>query len=109
MPHDGDGSSRRDHTFVTDIVDDFTRVPAHDRAPFEIVRLGHNQAGSLDELMAAVATTDGRAPAIEALPDQPGDVPRTWVAVSKAERLLGWRPSPDLLTGLRASRAWLEA
>lgn len=108
VPRYGDGSSRRDYTYVADIVDGIVRALAYDQSAFEIINLGNHQTVSLADLIDAIGRTFGRTPAIEALPDQAGDVPRTWADVAKAERLLGWRPRTDLATGLRAYRAWLE-
>lgn len=108
VPRYGDGSSRRDYTYVADIVDGIVRALAYDQSPFEIINLGNHQTVSLADLIAAIGATFGHTPAIEALPEQAGDVPRTWADVTKAGRLLGWRPHTDLLTGLRAYRAWLE-
>jgi len=108
VPRYGDGSSRRDYTYVADIVDGIARALAYDQSPFEIINLGNHQTVSLADLIEAIGATFGRTPAIEALPEQAGDVPRTWADVTKAGRLLGWRPRTDLSTGLRAYRAWLE-
>lgn len=108
LPRYGDGSSRRDYTFVDDIVDGIVRAVAYRDSEFEIINLGNHQTVSLAELIAAVGAAFEKIPAIEALPEQRGDVPRTWADVSKAQRLLGWRPRTNLAAGLRADRAWLE-
>ena len=108
LPRFGDGSSRRDYTFVDDIVDGVVRAVAYQESAFEIINLGNNNPVSLAEIIAAVGSVFGVTPAVEALPEQRGDVPRTWADVSKAQRLLGWRPRTELDAGLRAYRAWLE-
>lgn len=108
LPRYGDGSSRRDYTFVADIVDGIVRALAYTATPFEIINLGNHQTVSLGDLITAIGATFERTPAIEALPEQAGDVPRTWADVAKAGRLLGWHPRTDLAAGLRAYRAWLE-
>jgi UDP-glucuronate 4-epimerase len=43
---------------------------------------------------------------IRKLPDQPGDVPRTYADVSKAESLLGYRPQTAIREGITKYVAW---
>ena len=95
----GDGSSLRDYTFVSDIVDGV--VAAVDRPlGYEIINLGNNTPNRLDDLIAAIGEAVGKAPIITQLPDQPGDVPMTFASVEKAKRLLDFEPSTPLLEGL---------
>ena len=103
----GDGSSLRDYTFVSDIVDGV--VAAVDRPlGYEIINLGNNTPNRLDDLIAAIGEAVGKAPIITQLPDQPGDVPMTFASVEKAKRLLDFEPSPPLLEGLKQFVAWLN-
>ncbi|MDG1481107.1 MAG: NAD-dependent epimerase/dehydratase family protein [Myxococcota bacterium] len=103
----GDGSSLRDYTFVSDIVDGV--VAAVDRPlGYEIINLGNNTPNRLDDLIAAIGEAVGKAPIITQLPDQPGDVPMTFASVEKAKRLLDFEPSTPLLEGLKQFVAWLD-
>lgn len=105
IPQFGDGSSSRDYTFVADIVRGI--IAAYDSdLDFEIINLGGSSPIRLDELIAAVGAAVGVEPRVEVLPDQPGDVPRTYASVAKAQRLLGWEPQVPLAVGLRAFVAW---
>ncbi len=105
IPQFGDGSSSRDYTFVADIVRGIIAAAERD-LDFEIINLGGAAPVRLDELIAAVGAAVGVEPVVEVLPDQPGDVPRTYASVEKAQRLLGWEPQVALAEGLRAFVAW---
>ncbi len=101
----GDGSSRRDYTFIDDIVDGLVTVL--DLAPgFEIINLGGAETTRLDDLVTWLAAELAVEPRIEYLPDQPGDVPITYADVSKAERLLGYSPKVPIREGLRRFVGW---
>jgi UDP-glucuronate 4-epimerase len=105
IPFFGDGGSRRDYTYIDDIVDG---VEAALERPlsFEIVNLGDAHPVTLNELVAALERATGRRARLERHPDQPGDVPVTYASVDKARRLLGFEPRVALEEGLRRSVEW---
>jgi UDP-glucuronate 4-epimerase len=105
VPMYGDGGSRRDYTYVDDIVDGL--VATLDLAPgFEILNLGGADTTSLADLVRSIGEELAIEPRIEYLPSQPGDVPITYADVSKAARLLGYSPKVPLREGLRRFVAW---
>ncbi len=105
IPLYGDGSSRRDYTFISDIVDGV--VAALDaELGFEILNLGGAETTALADLVRWLAEELAVEPRIEYLPDQPGDVPITYADVSKAERLLGYSPKVPIREGLKRFVAW---
>jgi UDP-glucuronate 4-epimerase len=105
IPMYGDGSTRRDYTWVEDIVDGI--LAAHDLAPrFEIFNLGGAETTRLDELIAWIAEDLGVEPRIERLGDQPGDEPITYADVTKAERMLGYGPKVPIREGIRRFVDW---
>jgi UDP-glucuronate 4-epimerase len=105
VPMYGDGSSRRDYTYVDDIVDGL--VAALDLAPgFEILNLGGADTTSLSDLVHWIAGELAVEPRIDYLPAQPGDVPITYADVSKAARLLGYSPKVPIREGLRRFVSW---
>ncbi|MEM8961878.1 MAG: NAD-dependent epimerase/dehydratase family protein [Acidobacteriota bacterium] len=107
IPLFGDGGSRRDYTYIDDIVDGV--VAALDLSPgFEIINLGGAETTELSDLVTILAAELAVEPRIEYLPDQPGDVPITYADVSKAARLLGYRPKVPIREGLRRFVAWYE-
>ena len=101
----GDGSSRRDYTYIDDIIDGV--VAALDLAPgFEIINLGGADTTRLSDLVQWIGSELAVEPRIEYLPDQPGDVPITYADVAKAQRLLGYSPQTPIREGLRRYVAW---
>ena len=101
----GDGGSRRDYTYVDDIVDGL--VATLDARPRlrdpEPGRRGHHLARRSVHWIAEELAVE---PRIEYLPAQPGDVPITYADVSKAARLLGYSPKVPIREGLRRFVAW---
>lgn len=108
IPFFGDGSSRRDYTYIDDIVAGVLR--AIDRCEgYEIYNLGESRTTSLKELVDLVGEVTGRELRLEHLPAQPGDVPITYADVSKARARLGYEPSTPVEAGLRRFVEWYRA
>jgi UDP-glucuronate 4-epimerase len=107
LPLYGDGSTRRDYTYVDDIVSGILAAIAYDRAPFDIFNLGNNCTVSLIELVRTLESVLGSQAAITWMPEQPGDVPQTWADIDKARRLLGYAPDTPLQVGLSRFVEWL--
>ena len=108
IPFFGDGTTRRDYTYVADIVDGTVR--ALDRAQgFEIYNLGESRTISLSELIAAVGRACGVEPILDRKPMQPGDVLVTYADVSKARARLGYDPHTTLEQGLERFLEWYRA
>ena len=105
IPVFGDGTSRRDYTYVDDIVSGVLR--ALDRAAaFQIWNLGGAQPVMLNDVIAGLARRLRRTPRVKRMPLQPGDVDRTWADVSKAAAELDWAPATGFETGMDAFVAW---
>lgn len=105
IPFFGDGGSRRDYTYVDDIVTGL--VAALERARgYEIYNLGGSATTSLAELVQMLEEVLDRKAVLERLPDQPGDVPQTFADIGKAERELGYRCTVPVREGLRRFAAW---
>jgi UDP-glucuronate 4-epimerase len=103
----GDGSSSRDYTYISDIVDGVVR--AIDRPyQYQIFNLGKGSGTSLKEFIDLVQKHTGKTAKIKVLPDQPGDVPYTCADVSKAEHLLGYRSTIEFEEGIRRTAKWYE-
>jgi len=101
----GDGSARRDFTYIDDIVAGV--LAALDRPhPYEIINLGESQTIELRDLIRRLERVIGRPAMINALPAEPGDVPITYADVSKARALLGYVPSTPIDAGLERFVAW---
>src|ERR1700712_1873786 len=105
VPMYGDGGSRRDYTYVDDIVDGL--LATLELAPgFEILNLGGADTTSLRDLVQWIGEELAVEPRIEYLSTQPGDVPITYADVSKAARLLGYSPKVPIREGLRRFVSW---
>lgn len=95
----GDGTSRRDYTYIDDIVDGITS--AIDRLKgYEVINLGNNDTIALIDLIHLIASTLGKEAFIEQLPLQPGDVNITYADITKAARLLNFKPKHSIEQGL---------
>lgn len=108
IPFFGDGSSRRDYTYVDDIVSGIQGALRSER-PYAIYNLGGAATTSLDELVRALERALGRTAVRKQLPDQPGDVPVTYADVALAERELGYRCTTPLADGLQKFCVWYLA
>jgi UDP-glucuronate 4-epimerase len=105
VPLFGNGESRRDYTYIDDIIDGV--VAALDLEPaFEIINLGGAETTRLSDLVTWIGDELGVEPTIEHLPDQPGDVPITYADVSKARSLLDYEPRVPIREGLRQFVEW---
>ena len=102
----GDGSTRRDYTYVDDIIQGVTAALHYDGAMYDVFNLGENQTVELRELIAAIENSLGKKATINQLPEQPGDVPLTCADISKAQRLLGYKPTTKLRAGLPKFVEW---
>jgi len=101
----GDGSARRDFTYIDDIIAGV--LAALDRPhPYEIINLGESQTIELRDLIRRLERVIGRPAVINALPAQPGDVPITYADVNKARAMLGYVPSTSIDAGLERFVAW---
>jgi UDP-glucuronate 4-epimerase len=104
----GDGSTRRDYTFIEDFTHGF--VSAIDRPfGFEVFNLGNSATVSLNEALDVVRKVTGKELNIEQLPMQPGDVEVTNADVSKARRLLGYDPCTSFADGMSKFYQWFSA
>ena len=107
----GDGTSERDYTYITDILQGVTGALEFVRAPepvFEIVNLGESRTVRLREMIDTLAEELGVKPTIQQLPQQPGDVERTFADVTRARTLLGYRPTTGFRDGIRAFLEWFR-
>ncbi|HEY0839396.1 MAG TPA: GDP-mannose 4,6-dehydratase, partial [Vulgatibacter sp.] len=108
IPVYGDGSTRRDYSFVDDIVEGIVRSIAYDRSAYEVVNLGNDRTVTLTEMIALLEDTLGVKARIERHPDQPGDVPQTWASMDHATKLLGTLPRTPFPEGIRRFAEWLQ-
>jgi len=77
-------------------------------SPYEVINLGSGRPMSLLEVVKALEEVLGIKAQLEFLPPQPGDAPKTWASLEKAERLLGFTPSVSFREGLEGFSQWLR-
>ena len=111
VPIFGDGLTGRDYTWVSDIVAGVTAAIDYephsvDGVPFEVFNLGNSRPVRLSEMVQLLERIIGKKAILQRNPLQPGDVPLTWADISKACRLLGYRPGMPLEKGLEQFVAW---
>lgn len=102
----GDGTTRRDYTYVDDIVQGVLGALNYRRTPFEIFNLGENQTTTLSDLIAAIESALGKKAVIERLPEQQGDMPLTCADIDKARALLGYNPQVKISEGIPKFTEW---
>jgi len=96
----GDGTSRRDYTFVSDITAGILAC-ANNLKGYEIFNLGNSDTISLIDLVRGIEETLGKKAIVEWKPMQPGDVEITYADISKAKKMLGYRPDFPVKKGLK--------
>ena len=109
----GDGSTERDYTYVSDVVDGIlaalawtARAGRDGTGPWRVFNVGGGGRVRLDRLIALIAAAVGRDAVIERGPDQPGDVPLTAADLSRSERELGYKPKVGIEEGVRRFVSW---
>ena len=105
----GDGTTRRDYTYVDDIVQGVLGALSFvdgDGPLFEIFNLGENETTTLSQLIAAIEKALGKKAIIELFPEQKGDMPLTAADITKARTLLGYAPHTPIRVGIPKFVAW---
>ncbi len=105
VPLFGDGSSRRDYTYIDDILDGLIASINCD-CLFEIVNLGGSRTITLLELVHLIESSLGKKARVRFLPPQMGDVPITYASVEKAKNLLGYQPAVPIEEGIERTVQW---
>ena len=108
----GDGNSRRDYTYVGDIVDGLVQamnaqLATPQTGQFELFNIGSGRPLKLTDFVAVIEQVTGKKAQIEWLPDQPGDVPHTYADTSKLQTMCGFQPATSLEQGIKATYEWL--
>jgi len=107
IPMYGDGSSRRDYTYIDDLIGGIRAVIQH-HGGFEIYNLGESQTTSLKELIGLIEEALGKKAKVELLEPQPGDVSITYADITKAKRMLGYQPKVNMEEGIKRFVEWYK-
>jgi len=103
----GDGTTKRDYTYIKDIVNGI--LSALDKNfGFEIINLGNSNPVELMKLISVIEKATGKKAKINQLPMQKGDVPITYADISKAKRLLNYKPKIKIEEGIKLFVGWFK-
>jgi UDP-glucuronate 4-epimerase len=102
----GDGSTRRDYTYIDDIIQGTIAALKHEGPMFDVFNLGESETIQLKDLIAAIEKALGKKAKISQLPEQPGDMPLTCADISKARKFLNYNPKTKFDVGLPRFVDW---
>ena len=108
IPVFGDGTTRRDYTYIDDIIAGVRGAIDYDKSDYEIINLGESRTVELRELISLLESALDQPAEIDWQPSQPGDVPQTFADVSKARKLLGYNPRTAIEDGIRRFVEWFR-
>ena len=108
IPVFGDGTTRRDYTFIDDIVDGLRAAMDYEASRYEVINLGESRTVELGELIALLEKELGQQAQIDRQPAQAGDVPQTFADIGKARRLLDYNPQTPIEEGIRRFVEWFK-
>ena len=109
IPVFGDGKTRRDYTYIDDIIQGVKAAIDYDKTNHEVINLGGSDTTELHELITLIETNLGKEAIIDRKPQQAGDVPQTFASISKAKELLGYDPKTKIAYGIEKFVEWFEA
>jgi len=108
IPVFGDGTTRRDYTYVDDIIDGVLAAIHYNASNYEVFNLGESRTVELNELISLLEKELDIHAIIDRQPPQPGDVPQTFADISKARALLGYDPKTQIEEGLHRFVEWFR-
>ena len=102
----GDGTTRRDYTYIDDIIQGARAAIDYDGSMHEIFNLGESETTELQRLIELIQDSVGVKAIIDRQPMQPGDVPLTFADISKAREILGYDPRTKIEEGIPKFVNW---
>lgn len=108
IPVFGDGTTRRDYTYIDDIISGVRAAMDYDQSNYEVINLGESRTVELRELILLLEKALDRRAEIDRQALQPGDVTQTFADVSKAHRLLGYDPATQIEEGIEKFVEWFR-
>jgi UDP-glucuronate 4-epimerase len=105
----GDGTTRRDYTYIDDIIQGVRASIDYDGSMHEVFNLGESETTELRRLVELLEESLGMKAIIDLQPMQPGDVPITFADISKSKRLLGYNPTTKIEEGIPKFVEWFHS
>lgn len=90
----GDGTQTRDFTYVSDVVDALIKAAESD-INCEITNIGSGNTYSVNCLVELLGGE------VVYIPKRPGEPDLTWADITKAKKILGWKPKVNLERGVK--------
>jgi len=100
----GDGEQSRGFTYIDDIARGI--ILALKPVGFEIVNLGGHEVITINNLIKLVEDVVGKKANVQYGPPNPADMFTNHADVSKAEKLLGWKPQYGMRAGIQELVKW---
>ena len=105
----GDGNTYRDYTYIDDIISGITgAIKNKNNRTCEIYNLGNSNTVNLNKFIETCEIVTGKKALFNQLPEQKGDVPKTYSDITKAKYDLDYNPKTTLLDGLTKTYDWLK-
>jgi UDP-glucuronate 4-epimerase len=105
----GDGTTRRDYTYIDDIIQGVRASIDYSGSIHEIFNLGESQTIELRELISLLEKNLNMQAVIDRQPMQPGDVPITFADITQARKLLGYDPTTKIADGIPKFVEWFNS
>ncbi|MCI8497595.1 MAG: SDR family NAD(P)-dependent oxidoreductase [Clostridiales bacterium] len=109
LPFYGDGSSKRDYTYIDDIIDGVLKTllwTGEEGPKYDIFNLGESNTISLRRMVETIEEALGKKAELNVYPMQPGDVDITYADISKSRAVLGYAPKTAFEDGIRIFVDW---
>ncbi|MBD3272739.1 NAD-dependent epimerase/dehydratase family protein [Candidatus Dependentiae bacterium] len=108
IPFYGNGETKRDYTYIDDIISGIISSINYDTTNFEIINLGSNNPITLSNLVEILEQNLGKKASFEKMKIPNGDVPSTFADLTKAEKLLNYKPQINISTGIEKFISWFK-
>lgn len=109
IPVFGDGTTRRDYTYIDDIISGVRAAIDYRETMYEVINLGESRTVELRELISIIEDKIGTKAIINRQSLQPGDVPQTFADISKARNFLGYNPQTQIEDGIEKFVEWFKS
>ena len=108
IPVFGDGTTRRDYTYIDDIIAGVRAAIDYTASDYQVINLGESRTVELRELISLLEKELDQHAVIDWQPLQPGDVPQTYADITKAKQLLGYNPQTQIEEGIHRFVEWFR-
>ena len=111
IPVFGDGSTSRDYTYIQDIIDGIMKSFKYiedNQNVYEILNLGESEPITLNQMIGTIEKVLNKKAKINRLPMQPGDVDRTYADITKAKKLIDYKPKTSFEQGILNFYNWYK-